>query len=96
MEVFPYSKSAIHDEFQRMKTIKEIALNDDIIAFLEAHASLKANSATNPQTPYKRSFLPYAAIGNCTKLLCFLLQNGAAIDCCDQNKQTRSLLGCRI
>lgn len=88
MEVFPYSEAAIH-EFQRMKTIREIALDDDIIAFLEeAHASLKANGATNPQGPFKRPLLHYAAMGNCTELLRFLLQNGAAVDCCDQNKRT--------
>lgn len=88
MEVFPYSKTAIR-EFQRMKTIREIALDDDIIAFLEeAHASLKANGATNPQGPFKRPLLHYAAMGNCTELLRFLLQNGAAVDCCDQNKRT--------
>ena len=58
MGVFPYSNAVIHDEFQRMKTLREIALNDAIIAFLEeAHASLKANGATNPQGPSKRSFL---------------------------------------
>lgn len=62
MEGFPYSKALIHDEFQRMKTIREIALDDDIIAFLEmAHASLKANGATNPQGPFKRPLLHYAA-----------------------------------
>ena len=86
---FPSSKAVIHDEFQRMKTIKKIALNDDIIAFLkEAHASLKANGATNPQGPFKRPLLHYAAMGNCTELLRFLLQNGAAVDFCDQNKRT--------
>ena len=89
MEGFPYSKALIHDEFQRMKTIREIALNDDIIAFLEmAHASLKANGATNPQGPFKRPLLHYAAMGNCTELLRYLLQNGAAVDCRDQNKRT--------
>ena len=27
-------------------------------------------------------------MGDCTKLICFLLQNDAAVDCCDQNKRT--------
>lgn len=46
--MFPYSEAAIH-EFQRMKTIREIALDDDIIAFLEeAHASLKAKCCNKP------------------------------------------------
>lgn len=89
MGVFPPSKAVIHDEFQRMKTIREIALNDDIIAFLEkAHTLLKAKGATNPQGPFKRPLLHYAAMGNCTELLHFQLQNGAAVDCCDQNKRT--------
>ena len=79
----------MNDKFQCMKTIREIALNDGVIAFLEeAHASLKANGATNPQGLSKRPLLHYSAMQNCTKLLHFLLQNGAAVDCCDQNKQT--------
>lgn len=89
MGVFPPSKAVIHDEFQRMKTIREIALNDDLIAFLEdAHASLMGKGASNPQGPFKRHLLHYAAMGNCTELLCLLLENGAAVDCRDQNKRT--------
>lgn len=41
MGVSPDSKAAIHDKFQRMKTIREIAINNDIIDFLEkAHADM--------------------------------------------------------
>ena len=76
-------------EFQRMKTIREIELNHNIIAFLDdIHASLNEKGATNPIGPFKRSLFHYAAMGDCTELIRFLLQNGAAVDCRDQNKRT--------
>lgn len=89
MGVSPHFKTMIDGEFQRMKTIKEITLNHNIMAFLDdAYASLNEKGVTNPQGPFKRSLLHYAAMGDCTELLHFLLQNGAAVDCRDQNKRT--------
>ena len=83
------SHTMIAREFQRMKTIREIELNHNIIAFLDdVHASLNEKGATNPLGPFKRSLFHYAAMGDCTELIRFLLQNGAAVDCRDQNKRT--------
>ena len=83
------SHTMIAREFQHMKTIQEIELNHNIIAFLnDVHASLNEKGATNPIGPFKRSLFHYAAMGDCTKLIRFLLQNGAAVDCRDQNKRT--------
>lgn len=89
MGVSPHSKSMIAGEFQRMKTIREVTLNHNIIDFLDdAYASLNEKGVTNPQGPFKRRLFHYAAMGDCTELICFLLQNGAAVDCRDQNKRT--------
>lgn len=57
-----------------------------MVIIKDEHASL-STSATNPQGPFKRSLLHYAAMGNCTELTHFL-QNGAAVDCRDQNQRT--------
>ena len=89
MGVSPHSKTMIAGEFQRMKTIREITLDHNIIAFLDdVYAPLNEKGATNPQGPFKRSLFHYAAMGDCTELIHFLLQNSAAVDCRDQNKQT--------
>lgn len=84
-----YSKAAIDDNFHRMMSIQEVRLDYNITSFLEsAHASFKRESATNPQGPFRRSLLHYAAMGNCKKLVSILLQKGAAVDCRDQNMRT--------
>ena len=50
-------KAVIHDESQYMKTIREMVLHDDTIVFLdELHALMKANGASNLQSPYKSLF----------------------------------------
>ena len=54
------SHTMIAREFQRMKTIREIELNHNIIAFLDdVHASLNEKGATNPIGPFKRSLFHY-------------------------------------
>ena len=89
MGIPPHSKAVIDGEFRRMKTIREIRLDHDIMAFLDdVHASLNVKGATNSRGPFKRPLLHYAAMGNCTELIHFLLQNGAAVDGRDQNKRT--------
>jgi ankyrin repeat protein len=82
-------KSDIDSEFQRLKSIAEIRLSDDIMAFLnDAHSSMESKGASNPRGPYKRSLIHYAAMGDCPELLRHLLSTGAAKDDCDQNKRT--------
>lgn len=89
MEIPSHSKSIIDGKFQRMKSFRENRLDNDIMTFLKrACASLNAKGASNYQGPYKRPLLHYAAMGDCTELLRFLLQNGAEVDCHDQNKRT--------
>ena len=79
----------IDGEFRRIGRIREIRLNHHIMAFLEnVHASLDAGRAGNPSGPFRRSLFHYAAMGDCTQLVRLLLQNGAAVDCCDQNERT--------
>ena len=79
----------VHLEFQCVKKIREVSLNHDILNFIElAHASFQKGRASNPRGPFERSLLHYAAMGNCTELLRLLLQTGAPVDDCDQNKRT--------
>lgn len=84
-----YSKATIDGGFQRIMSLQEVRLDYNITSFLEnSYASFNAKSATNPQGPFRRSLLHYAAMGDCTKIVCILLQNGAAVDCRDQNRRT--------
>jgi ankyrin repeat protein len=84
-----YNLATIDAEFERMKDIHEIKLDDNITAFLEdAHSSFDLKTTSNPRGPFKRSLIHYAAMGDCSELLRFLLENGAAKDDRDQNKRT--------
>ena len=61
------------------------------MAFLEdTHLSLKSKGIYNPRGPFAKSLLHYAAMGDCTELLLYLLQwkQGAAKEDRDQNKRT--------
>ena len=85
------SMTMIDGEFQRLKVMTEISLNKDLVAFLEdAHLSLKSEGICNPRGPFARSLVHYAAMGDCTELLLYLLQwnRGAAKEDHDQNKRT--------
>lgn len=74
-------KTNINGEFQHLKSIAEIRLSDNIMAFLNnAHSLLELNSALNPRGPYKRSLIHYMAMGNYPKLLHYLLSTSAAKD----------------
>ena len=69
------SLTIIDGEFQRLKGIREISLNKDVVAFLEdAHLSLKPKAICNPRGPFAKSIIHYAAMGDCTELLVYLLQ----------------------
>ncbi|KAG2024701.1 hypothetical protein GB937_003398, partial [Aspergillus fischeri] len=79
----------IDGEFQRLREFREIKLDDEILAFLQAaNSSLKSKGATNPRGPFKRSLIHYAAMGDCSELLRLLLKTGAAKDDRDQNRRT--------
>ncbi|OQD76269.1 hypothetical protein PENANT_c130G04942 [Penicillium antarcticum] len=81
------SMTIIEDEFRRLKCIREIGSDEDILAFLQdAQSTLKYKGLHNPRGPLKRSLIHYAAMGDCTELLLYLLQDGTAKDDIDQNK----------
>jgi ankyrin repeat protein len=85
----PSNVSIINQEFRRIKDIKEIKSDNNIMAFLnDVQSSLDLKAILNPRGPFKQSLIHYAAIGDCPELLHFLLQNSAAKDDCDQNKHT--------
>jgi ankyrin repeat protein len=84
-----YNLSTINAEFERMKDIPEIKLDDDIMAFLKGvHSSFDLKTTSNPRGPLKRSLIHYAAMGDCSELLRFLLESGATKDDRDQNERT--------
>jgi hypothetical protein len=77
----PNSVSIIDRKFQRMKHIKEIRSDSDTMNFLnDVHSSWASKAASNQRGPFKRSLIHYAAMGDCSELLRFLLRNGAAKD----------------
>jgi ankyrin repeat protein len=85
----PSNISIIDQELRRIKEIAEIKADNNIMAFLnDVHSSLHSKAASNPRGPFKRSLIHYAAMGDCSELLRFLLRNGAAKDDRDQNKRT--------
>lgn len=50
------SMTIIDGEFQRLKGIREISPNKDVVAFLEdAHLSLKSKGICNPRGPFAKS-----------------------------------------
>jgi hypothetical protein len=77
--------SDIGPEFERLKAVREISLNAKLVAFVEkAHQSLQSRGLLKQRDCYKRSLLHYAAMGNCTNLLLYLLQSKPDVDSRDQ------------
>jgi ankyrin repeat protein len=84
-----YKLSTIHAEFQCIKDIQEIKQANNIMAFLEdMHCLFNSKAVSNPRGPLGRSLIYYAAMGDCSELLYFLLKNGAAKDDLNRNKCT--------
>lgn len=72
-------------EFARLKSIREISLNDDLVMFVErSFSSLQSPRVLEQQDCFKRSLLHYAAMGDCTNLLVYLLHSEPEIDSRDQ------------
>ena len=87
MESFPRFK--IDGEFERIINMKENHRNDDVCAFLrQAQRSLGSEGEQNPRGPFRKSLMHYAAMGDGTELIGYLLRNGVAVDDRDQNKRT--------
>lgn len=77
--------SDIDAEFDRLKAVREISLNAKLVAFVEkAHTAIQSRGCFKQRDCYKRSLLHYAAMGNCTNLLLYLLQSKPNVDSRDQ------------
>ncbi|CAP87027.1 Pc24g01190 [Penicillium rubens Wisconsin 54-1255] len=77
--------SDIGPEFDRLKADRAIYLDAKLVAFVEkAHSSLQSRGRFKQRDCYKRSLLHYAAMGNCTNLLLYLLQSKPDVDSRDQ------------
>ncbi|KAJ5481369.1 hypothetical protein N7475_000181 [Penicillium sp. IBT 31633x] len=89
MTIPPRSMTVIDGEFQRLKGIREIHCDEDVMAFLQdAQSTLKYQGIYNLRGPFKRSLIHYAAMGDCAELLIYLLQDGTTKNDLDQNKRT--------
>jgi ankyrin repeat protein len=79
------NRTTINLEFARLKSIREISLNDDLVTFVEeSYASIQSGGALEQLDCFKRSLLHYAAMGDCTNLLAYLLYREPEIDSLDQ------------
>lgn len=75
------SPTDIGPEFDRLKSIREISLNEDLVMFVEkSYSSLQSRRGLKRRDYFKRSLLHYAAMGDCTNLLYYLLQSRPEID----------------
>jgi ankyrin repeat protein len=71
----------IGPEFDRLKSIREISLNEDLVVFVEkSYSLLQSRRALERRDHFKRSLLHYAAMGDCTNLPRYLRQNEPKID----------------
>lgn len=68
-------------KFGRLKSIREISLNEDLLKFVEkSYSSLQSRRCLKRRDYFKRSLLHYAAMGDYTHLLYCLLQSKSEID----------------
>ncbi|CAL5871617.1 uncharacterized protein PFLUO_LOCUS5870 [Penicillium psychrofluorescens] len=81
--------TSVSPEFDRLKNIQEIRLHEDLLKFVEeAYLSLQSSGKFKRRDRFKRSLLHYAAMGDCTNLLLYLLQAKPKIDSRDRHGRT--------
>ncbi|KAJ5556062.1 hypothetical protein N7513_003704 [Penicillium frequentans] len=89
MAVSQESREAIDAEFRRLMEIREIQLDPQALSFLKnAGNSLETKNIRDPRGPMERSLLHYAAMGDCSELIRYLLLNKARVNDQDRNKRT--------
>ena len=68
-------------EFDHLKNIDVVVIHVEVMALVEkAHSSLQSRGNFNKRDYHKRSLLYYAAIGNYTNLLLYLLKSKQNVD----------------
>lgn len=81
--------TVITGEFRRLKRMRDNQLSEDVMNFVEeAHSLLKFSGISNPNGPFKRSLIHYAAMGDCQELLLQLVAIRTPIDLCDGDNRT--------
>jgi ankyrin repeat protein len=79
--------TGIGPEFDHLKNMREILLNEDLARFVKKACSLlQSGRGLEQRDCYKRSLLHYAAMGNCTNLLLYILQT-------ERNIESRDMWG---
>lgn len=83
------SKKTIDREFHLLGALREIHSDPDTVAFLDrAQSHIGMTRVSSLRGPFQRSLMHYAAMGNCTEMLRFLLREGASQNDPDGNKRT--------
>lgn len=82
-------QNSIDHEFHQLAALKEINSDPDAIAFLNhAQSHFGIARVSGLRGPLQRSLMHYAAMGNCTEMLHFLLLEGASPNDSDGSKRT--------
>jgi ankyrin repeat protein len=89
MAAYKVSMKAIDEEFERLMKIRQIELAIEDQKFLKAAwDSLASKNLLDLRGPMNRSLIHYAAMGDCSELIRYLLLSNAAVDVRDRNKRT--------
>lgn len=84
-----HSQTSIDHEFHHLLALREINSDPDSIFFLNhVHSHFGINRVSSLRGPLQRSLMHYAAMGNCTEILRFLLLEGASPNDSDGSKRT--------
>ncbi|KAI3054482.1 hypothetical protein CBS147353_11424 [Aspergillus niger] len=76
-------------EFDRLRNDYILEADKNALKFLEkARTSLESPQTLKRRDTFRKSLLHYAAMGNCTHLLLYLLQNNLNIDSRDMHGRT--------
>ena len=89
MAAYEGSMKAINEEFERLMKIQAIERATEDPKFLKnAWDSLESKNLVDLRGPMNRSLMHYAAMGDCSELIRYLLLSNAAVDVLDRNKRT--------
>ncbi|KAJ6126313.1 hypothetical protein N7523_001925 [Penicillium sp. IBT 18751x] len=89
MAAYKVSMKTIDEELERLMKFPAIERATEDPKFLNmARASLESKNLVDLRGPMNRSLMHYAAMGNCSELIRYLLLSNAAVDVRDRNKRT--------
>ncbi|KAA8641428.1 ankyrin repeat domain-containing protein [Aspergillus tanneri] len=85
----PIPQNIINQEFQKIKDLREVSLNDDIKLYLyKSQESFKTQPTLNPRGLWQTTLLHWAAAADCANIVQYLVKNGANVNIKDKNRRT--------